>query len=113
MPLLLSSGADTGFQYLQSKLRDIVVGVMEGFNYHPQKLKLQPGDALFLYTDGITEAFNVNKEMYGEEQLRSFLDANKTMPLKTLLPAVYNDIKAFAGSAEQSDDITMLMFRLW
>jgi sigma-B regulation protein RsbU (phosphoserine phosphatase) len=110
MPLLRFGNSE--FKYIQTKNHDIVVGVMDGFKYNTHKINLKQGDALFLYTDGITEAFDRNKNMYGEERLRSYINKNGALQLKVLLPAIYDDIKSFTDGAEQSDDITMLMLRL-
>jgi len=76
-------------------------------------LNLSPGDMLYLYTDGVTEAMNDEKELYSEERLQAILDREGTAgrPVREILAAVRTDIDLHADGAEQSDDITMLGIR--
>jgi len=70
------------------------------------------GDILFMYTDGVTEAENVDKVLYSDNRLEEFLNTtDSTAPLEELLANVRKSIKDYAGDAEQSDDITMLALR--
>lgn len=91
---------------------NIAVGLMEGFEYVGDSLILAPGEALFLYTDGVTEAENINKELFGE---RATLDAlakarrNEIRSAKDFVDYVYGCIEEHAHGNEQSDDITMLV----
>jgi sigma-B regulation protein RsbU (phosphoserine phosphatase) len=109
-PPLLKSGAD-GFKFLYSNFIDLVVGVMEDTIYHKHEITLSRGDELFLYTDGVPEAFNKSQEMYGESRLREFVDLHYHLPIKIILEKLYTDINKFSAGIEQSDDITMIMFR--
>lgn len=72
-------------------------------------MTLDPGDRIFLYTDGVTEATNAEEELYGEERLIAFMNQNRTVEAKKLLVALKADIDEFVGEAPQFDDITMLM----
>ena len=81
---------------------------MEGMNYRGGSLTLSPGDSLFQYTDGVTEATDVEKRLYGMERLKKTLAKNRDKMPKELLAAVKADVDAFAGGAPQFDDITML-----
>ena len=101
--------ADGSFEYLRSRAGFVLAGI-EGFGYRVNELQLQPGDRLFLYTDGVTEATDAQSELYGEERLSAFLNRNGTMQATDLLPALKKDIDEFVGEAPQFDDITMLMF---
>jgi sigma-B regulation protein RsbU (phosphoserine phosphatase) len=83
---------------------------MEGIRYRAGELTLGAGDRLFLYTDGVTEATNVENKLYGEDRLLHFLNQNADAEAEALLPMLKNDIDAFVGEAPQFDDITMLMF---
>ena len=69
---------------------------------------LEPGDKIFQYTDGVTEATNVNNELYGMERLGTILNKVKNGTPHDILPAVKKDIDEFVGEAPQFDDITML-----
>jgi len=105
MPFLCSAGGE----YTVHKLRPgFVLAGMEEMRYRSGSVKLSPGDKLFQYTDGVTEATSADKELYGMERLQDVLNRNRDASPSQLLPAVKADIDAFVGSAEQFDDITML-----
>jgi sigma-B regulation protein RsbU (phosphoserine phosphatase) len=71
-------------------------------------MTLEPGDKLFQYTDGVTEATNLKNELYGMERLGVILNKVKGCTPNDILPAVKKDIDEFVGEADQFDDITML-----
>lgn len=91
---------------------NLAVGVFPGFPYACEHADMKAGEALFLYTDGVTEAENLSKQLLGDEATLTLLqnarkDANiRTM--KDVVDYVYNAVVAFAAGAEQSDDITMV-----
>ena len=85
-----------------------VLAGMEGMHYRAGSLNLNPGDKLFQYTDGVTEATSTDKELYGMERLQRVLCENTAKSPAEILPAVKADIDAFVGDAPQFDDITML-----
>lgn len=91
---------------------NIAVGIFEGFPYRAQETVMKPGEALFLYTDGITEAENTTKELYGDDRLLEALAAARNDSMQTAkdyVEYVYRNVKSFSGAASQSDDITMVM----
>ena len=90
-----------------------MVGAIEDAQYEMKRLTLSPGDMLYFYTDGVTEAMNTEKELYSEERLQETLNRVGTpdVPVKDILTAVRADIDAYANGADQSDDITMLGIR--
>ena len=91
---------------------NVVVGAMGGRTFAPGNLVLQPGDALLLYTDGVTEAFNEADRLYGEERLDQRLAALPAgAPAADIVRSVAEDVAAFSGTREQSDDITLLALR--
>jgi sigma-B regulation protein RsbU (phosphoserine phosphatase) len=83
---------------------------MENMKFTMGELELAPGDKVFQYTDGVTEATNSNNELYGMDRLKAALDANSSKKVNDLLPAIKDDIDKFVGEAPQFDDITMLGF---
>lgn len=85
-----------------------VLAGMEGIQYQCGALQMEPGDKLFQYTDGVTEATNQEMELYGMERLEKILCKNADAPPAELLANVKGDIDAFVGEAPQFDDITML-----
>ena len=99
--------ADEKFEWLKSRPGFVLAG-MEGVRYRENEMEMQPGDMLFLYTDGVTEATNANQELFGEERLLETLNEQPKLPVSALLPKVKKSIDSFVGEAEQFDDITML-----
>ena len=69
---------------------------------------LEPGDKIFQYTDGVTEATNVHNELYGMDRLEEILNKVKCGTPHEILPAIKADVDEFVGEAPQFDDITML-----
>ena len=109
-PLLGRAGR---FTFLCQKKKNIVLGIMEGVAYQEHRLALSPGDMLFLYTDGVTEAMDERGEMYAEERLQKILDSlAANTEAEDMLAAVREDVAHFVGAAEQSDDITMLGLKI-
>ena len=75
-------------------------------------MTLEPGDMVYLYTDGVTEATDTGNQLYGEERLLNHLNAEKEKPLEEILHGIKADIDVFVKGAPQFDDITMLVLRL-
>ena len=98
---------DGSFTYLKTRAGFVLAG-MEGIRYRKNELQLQPGDVIYLYTDGVTEAINGSEELYGEDRLLSILNAHAGDSAQNICDAVKADVDVFAGEAEQFDDITML-----
>ena len=101
--------ANGAFEYLKTRAGFVLAG-MEGVRYRVGELTLDPGDRLFLYTDGVPEATNAENQLYGEERLLNFMNQHATLDAVTLLPELKVNIDEFVGEAPQFDDITMLMF---
>ena len=85
-----------------------VLAGMEDMKYRAGTMQLEPGDKIFQYTDGVTEATNIKNELYGMDRLCAILNKAKEGTPHEILPAVKQDIDAFVGEAPQFDDITML-----
>ena len=109
-PLILHEGK---YEYLPKNTKRVPpLGVRAKTQYEQQTLQMSEGDVLYMYTDGVTEAENVEKELYSNERLEEFLNStDKNLPLDKLLAEVRQSIKNHAGDAQQSDDITMLALR--
>lgn len=88
-----------------------ILAGMEDMKYKEYELQLQPGDTLFLYTDGVAEATNEKKELFGTQRLLSTLNEKKDVEVHSLLEDVKVGIDGFVGDAPQFDDITMLGFQ--
>ena len=91
--------------------KDIVVGALDDFQFSEETLLLEHGDTLLLYTDGVTEAINVNDEEYGEKRLEETLKDVTQQNCQQIINTVKANVKTFAGEAEQSDDITLLAIK--
>jgi sigma-B regulation protein RsbU (phosphoserine phosphatase) len=85
----------------------LVLGVMPGVRYPNHTIQMRPDDRLVLYTDGITEAFNPADEAYGVERLLAEIRAHGTGTPETLVERICSSVTDFAGTAPQSDDITL------
>ena len=111
-PPLVSLGGG-GYDWLKSR-RGFVLAGMEDMHYKQQDITLAPGDSLFLYTDGVTEALNGENELYSEARLLAFFNQGglSEKPLAEQLRLLHADIAAFASGAEQADDITMLLLHI-
>ncbi len=85
-------------------------GIMEGAKYTEQSIMLEPGDSLYLFTDGVNEATNEKLELFGNERLEKALNENadKCGEPEAMLKKLYEVIDAYAGGSEQADDITMV-----
>ena len=90
---------------------NLVVGGFEDFSYKSESAQLDPGDSLFLYTDGITEAFDAKDEAFGDERLEDSLVELYHDDAKTIIEGVYADLGDFIGDTTQSDDITMVVVK--
>ena len=102
--------ADGGFGYMKTRAGFVLAG-MEDFPYTAQTLQLEPGDTIYLYTDGITEATDANNALYGEDRLLELLNRHKDADAETICRVVKEDVDAFVGDAPQFDDITMLCLK--
>ncbi len=88
-----------------------ILGCLEDFDYRSKKIQLNPGDLLFLFTDGVTEAFNTKEELYGETRLESFLEAHLSHTIEEIVKESNQAVTDFSIGVPQSDDITLLAIR--
>ena len=88
------------------------VGSMPGLPFAQREFHLDPGDMLFVYTDGVAEATDANEKLYGTERLLEILNSQKQATPEELLHAVKEDVDRFVGEAPQFDDLTMMAFRI-
>ena len=78
------------------------------FHFHNETIQLRPGDAIFQYTDGVTEATNADNELFGDDRLLTAMNSAPSVEPKELLAHVRGKIDKFVKDAPQFDDITML-----
>ena len=107
-PVLLRGGKA---EYLGTR-PSLVLGAMPGMDYSSKEVSLAPGDAIYLYTDGVTEQTDPRGEMFGEERLLSILSSGRLQDDPQAIPAaVSGSVSAFAAGTEQADDRTQLVIR--
>ena len=94
------------------KKHGLFLAGMDGIVYRQDELQLDPGDRILLYTDGVTEAHNPQKELFGEERLMSILNRTDSEKGETVLSGILDEVKAFEAGVEQFDDITMSILTL-
>lgn len=108
-PVIIRKGGEAAFV---SPVGGMVMGVMEDASFATGHFVLAPGELLFLYTDGVTEAMNERHEEYTDERMERILERSTALHCKETVEAVFADVKAFTGKASQSDDITMMAIKL-
>ena len=90
----------------------IGLGMLDlGMPYTGQSLRINSGDSLFLYTDGIPEAMNLNEEEYSDEKMIEFFLNNSKSSTNEFIVSMVKDVQKFVGEAQQSDDITSLFIK--
>ncbi len=108
-----SQGETAEWHFIRDEKKTHMVGVIEDSVFEEKRLTLRPGDMLYLYTDGVTEAMDGEKNLYTEKRLQETLNRVGVpgTSAKDVLAAIRADIDVQADGAEQSDDITMLGIR--
>ena len=96
---------------LYKQKHNIALAVMKDMPFKEYEFDLEPGDSLFVYTDGIPEAINVRQEAYGTDRLVDVLNKYKDLSQKDILGFTRQDIRLFVGKADQFDDVTMIGFK--
>ena len=111
-PPMVYHKATDSYEYIKVN-KNFVLGGMEDINFKQQSIKLDKGDIIFMYTDGVTEALNPNNELYGEERLINCLNrSDKNLSIEELLAFFCADVNNNVNGADQSDDITMLALKI-
>ena len=89
----------------------MLIGAMKDVQYESSVIMLKPGESLFFYTDGVTEAFNKDNEEFQESRLEQILDNKNSLNTNDLVHHVFENVQAFANGVEQSDDISCLALK--
>lgn len=101
---------DGNYEYLKSKA-GFVLGGMEGIAYKEQEITLEPGDEIFLYTDGVPEATDTHKQLFGDDRLYASVNRYRDESCEFICKEIRKDVDKFVGEAPQFDDITMLSLK--
>jgi sigma-B regulation protein RsbU (phosphoserine phosphatase) len=102
---------DGSVEILKGKKGFVCAG-LETAKYKMNEDYVEAGDIIYLYTDGVTEANNVDKALYGEDRLYQLIGQQNKRELKALCSSVLTDLDDFTGEEPQFDDITMLGFEI-
>jgi len=102
---------DGSFEIFKDR-HGLVLAAMEGSFYRDYTLQLNPGDSIFVYTDGVAEATDANNELFGLDRMIDALNNSKSEDCKDVINSVFDGIETFVGEAPQFDDITMICLRL-
>ena len=89
----------------------VAMGVLDDFQYESREEKLDAGDALFLYTDGLTDAVNLSGELFGKERLEGTLDGASSRTPAEIVDHVWSEILGYSAGAPAADDMTCLVLR--
>lgn len=107
-PVLLRAGQEPSWLPLPE---GIFLGVFEAAGYQSQEILLQPGDSLLAYTDGITEATNLDLDLFNGDRLLTTLKSFKGRTMAEMVTTIMTAVRKFTKEAPQSDDITLLALR--
>ncbi|MBQ3295995.1 MAG: SpoIIE family protein phosphatase [Erysipelotrichaceae bacterium] len=102
--------AETGKYELDVYKHSPICGTMPGMHFREHEFELKPGDRMFVYTDGLPEATNAEKELFGADRVLEVLNNNTDVSVHELLYNVTKSVEEFVGEADQFDDLTMLGF---
>jgi serine phosphatase RsbU (regulator of sigma subunit) len=89
----------------------IILGMLEGIELEERQIDMARGDVLVFYTDGVTEAMNAYRQLFGQERLQAAVTANAQASAQQILEAVVDAVKAFTGDISPSDDLTLFVVR--
>ncbi len=108
-PILMRNG--TG-EMIALEAEGLLTGVVSDVTFQEESLAVEPGDVLFLYTDGITEAANRQGEMFGVDRLENTLRSAKSQPAEGIIKRVFEEVRRFSGGIPQSDDMTAIALKI-
>jgi sigma-B regulation protein RsbU (phosphoserine phosphatase) len=93
------------------KTGGIPLGMLPDFSFEQESVSLEDDSILVAYSDGVTEAMNVQEEMFGEERIAAVIDQHKLAPASEIIDHLVSAVKTFAAGHPQSDDITVVVMR--
>jgi len=108
-PILIRKGMSA--EYIKEKPGLVLAG-MDGVSYKDYEIDFNPGDEIVLYTDGVTEANDIDKKQYGEDRLLKEIELGKNNNSKEQIENIVAKLNVFMKNTEQFDDITMLVMKV-
>jgi sigma-B regulation protein RsbU (phosphoserine phosphatase) len=97
--------------FTATQLDGVPIGIMEDVQYKQGRIRLNPGDIVIMFSDGVSEMRNMNKDEYGLERVHKMLLENHHLSAKDFVEKLVAEVNAFQGEAPQHDDMTMLVFK--
>lgn len=95
--------------FVMPVIPNLPIGVFQGFNFQQQEAIIPPGASIFLCTDGLNEAENINAELYGDDRMLNALSKMGNYSAQLVVERMHQDVNKHVGEAAQSDDLTMLV----
>jgi sigma-B regulation protein RsbU (phosphoserine phosphatase) len=89
----------------------VPLGVLDEYHFEPLRIRLAPGDAIILYTDGVTEAADPAAMLFGEQRFERILEGHFAESCDSIVDRIFEAVDGFAGGAPQADDIAVLAVR--
>ena len=96
---------------VEHKVKGVAIGFVPNYQYKQGEVKLAQGDVLLYYTDGITEAENCRREMFGMDKLKNVILENKEKSAEEIKEAILDSVNEFRGDYEQVDDLTFVVLK--
>ena len=93
------------------KTGGLPLGLFPDTEYEEKQVELYPGDLLFIFSDGVTDAFNRENESFTEERVRSLIEKNRDLDPDELVQFICDEIQGFVGNVPQFDDITLIIIK--
>jgi len=90
----------------------LIIGVKEDFVYEQESLRLEEGDVLLLYTDGLIEAENRNSELFGEDRLAELLSETHQLPPQEMIDCIVEQVRIFSGHNNFQDDVSLVVMQV-
>ena len=114
---LLNAGHMPPLLVQEQKVKEIphgdpALGIQLESSYHEQNIELHPGNLLFIYSDGLTEARNEQGDFFGEKRMINVIAKNKELPAKTLGNKIIKTVDQFIGDARPNDDLSLILIRV-
>ncbi len=108
-PVMIYRAATNEFEEISAE--GIALGILEDMDFERKDLKMNPGDIAVLYTDGLNEAMNVNRDQFGYENLKLIIQMNNDKGSEEIVNALFDAIEKHADGADQSDDTTVVAIK--
>ena len=97
---------------MKRRTLSIVLGAFDFAEYHALQLKLNPGDVIVTFTDGVTEAVNGSNDMFGDDRLEQLVRANSGLSAEKIRDRILEEVLSFTRGLPQGDDITLMVLKM-